>query len=180
MHIMLIGSAILIPSLLVIACLLLTLRAERYADAANECAMSMQRTVGKLNSERARVTVCERELEALRRELRKLSGKFYAELRAREDEADKDFAAIAELAEEGLETQRWYFDAPHIARMEDRFPVCENWALAKQQGPTSAAAKCACAYCDAQRAERARLRGELVPRTVQGQAELARLNAGKP
>lgn len=140
-----------------------------HADAAHGWYLKAEALALKLRGERDRVTVAEREIEALRRELRKLSGKFYAEQRKAEEALDDD-DSLDELAEyQGT-----------VANLEDRFPVCENWQLAKQEGPRSKAAQCQCVYCLAQRAERARLRGELVPRTVQGQAELARLNAAKP
>lgn len=171
MNILLIGSALLIPNcLLLVACALYARRSEHQAQQAFEAELACNRLVQKLNGERARVTVLEREVEALRRELRKLSGKFYAELQRREEEWTQE---EAEQGFPGLEDGT-------VAEFQNRFPVCENWTLAKQQGPRSEAAQCQCSYCVAQRAERARLRGELIPRTVQGQAEVAKLNAGKP
>lgn len=168
MHILLTGSAILIPCLLLVACAVLARRAERHANKAYDWYEDTVRHATHLRAERGRVTVLERELEALRRELRKLSGKFYAAQRSFEEQVEDLIADDA--------------DPPHgaVAQFQNRFPVCENWTLAKQQGPRSDAAKCTCAYCEAQRAERARLRGALVPKTVQGQAELARLNGDKP
>lgn len=38
---------------------------------------------------------------------------------------------------------------------------CENWTTAQREGPTSAAASCACPYCDARRADRASRRAKL-------------------
>lgn len=58
--------------------------------------------------------------------------------------------------------------------------VCENWQRAQDEGPRSESAKCACDYCNAKREERRRQRLAAVPSTVQGQAALAKLNAGKP
>lgn len=175
MNILLTGSAILIPCLLLVACAVLARRAERHANKAYDWYEDTVRHATHLRAERGRVTVLERELEALRRELRKLSGKFYADLKAREDdqlfEEDAD-ATAAKYFEPFGETT--------VADIHNRFPVCEKWAVAQAEGPRSDAAKCECLYCLARRAERRRLRGELVPRTVQGQAELARLNGDKP
>ena len=39
--------------------------------------------------------------------------------------------------------------------------VCENWQLAKQEGPGSTAAACSCAYCESMRADRHRRRANL-------------------
>lgn len=171
MNILLTGSAILIPCLLLVACAVLARRAERHANKAYDWYEDTVRHATHLRAERGRVTVLERELEALRRELRKLSGKFYAELAAIERDRDESAETLEAQDELAYGT---------VAQFQNRFPVCENWTLAKEQGPRSEAAKCTCAYCEAQRAERARLRGALVPKTVQGQAELARLNGDKP
>lgn len=120
----------------------------------------------KLRSERDRVTVLERELDSLRRELRKLSGKFYASLREREEE---------QLFEETPEPT----EPPLVP---EPFPShsCENWIAAQTLGPMSQQARCECEYCTFRRNQRRALREALVPRTVQAQAELAKLNAGKP
>lgn len=114
----------------------------------------------KLRAERDRVTVAERELDALRRELRKLSGKFYA--------MQRDLDVIEEL------------DEQRPATIQELMPVCENWELAKQAGPGSKAAACDCLYCLAQRAQRNAVRAQLVPKGARATAETAKLNAGKP
>ena len=155
--------------LILISCLWVAIVTMRMADAARKDAEDAASHANKLSAERARVTVLERETDALRRELRKLSGKFYASQRTLEEQVE-DMIADA--------------DDPQPYRRTDIpanvLPVCQNWLDAKQAGPQSTAAKCECEYCAGQRRERARLRAELVPRTVQGQAELARINAGKP
>lgn len=121
----------------------------------------------KLRAERDRITVAERELDALRRELRKLSGKFYASQRERDDwiDADESHRSLVDQAIDAISAQ---------------VPVCQNWLLAKQEGPSSDAAKCECLYCNAQRADRARTRAALVPKGAQATASTAKLNAGKP
>jgi hypothetical protein len=44
--------------------------------------------------------------------------------------------------------------------------VCENWALAQREGPTSAAAQCVCDYCESMRADRAARRAKLPPKPI--------------
>jgi hypothetical protein len=39
--------------------------------------------------------------------------------------------------------------------------ICENWATAQREGPSSRAAGCECAYCNARRADRAARRAKL-------------------
>lgn len=135
-------------------------RTQLESDAAHTHARNAEATALKLRAERDRVTVLEREVDALRRELRKLSGRFYAALREAESEAPP---------------------APAETPTPDGFaPFCENYGSAQLLGPTSQAAKCECAYCTEMRARRQLARRELVPKTVRGQAEIAKLNAGKP
>lgn len=122
---------------------------------------SVVSVVTKLRGERDRVAVIEREVDALRRELRKLSGRFYAAQRE----------LVEEVADSNLQP---------LADPLALHPVCENYALAQTQGPRSDAAKCDCPYCHARREGKRAFRDQQVPRTVQGQADLARLNAGKP
>jgi hypothetical protein len=110
--------------------------------------------------DRHRITALERDVLALRRELRKLSGKFYAEQRMREPpDDDDDYPGDVDPAQG---------------------PVCENWTASQTLGPGSSQAGCECGYCLMRRFERQALRAALVPKTVQGQAETARLNASKP
>lgn len=134
-------------------------RAGDHERSALDTLHDIEATALKLRAERDRVTVAERELDALRRELRKLSGKFYAAQR----EAEVAAALGVDLGDEF-----------------GQLDICENWAVAKVEGPTSAAAQCQCNYCLAQRAQRDAQRRALVPPTVRGQAEAAKLNAGKP
>lgn len=56
---------------------------------------------------------------------------------------------------------------------------CENWATAQRDGPTSAAARCECQYCEGKRAERRQLRSAVIPKTARAQGELAKLNSEK-
>lgn len=141
-------------------------------DHANDAESAKLATL----EDRHRITALERDLEATRRELRKLSGKFYAELRTREDETEfvVDDRADARWPVSG---HRPLFSDD--GRLEPPL-VCENWKAAQTLGPHSDAAKCDCEYCTFRRNQRRVLRDALVPKTVQGQAETARLNAGKP
>ena len=130
------------------------------SDEAHGWYLKAEALAMRLRAERDRVTVIERETDALRRELRKLSGKFYAAQREVEEPADSNPPAITDPL------------ALH--------PYCENYGRAQDEGPYSDAAKCTCGYCDDKRRAKKLFRESRVPPTVQGQAELARLNAGKP
>lgn len=144
-----------------VCCVWVFIRTQSLADESLESARAAESTAMKLRAERDRVTVAERELDALRRELRKLSGKFYSAMR--------ELDAVEEIV-----------TPPFDPKPQTGFPVCDNWLDAQTQGPSSEAAKCTCPYCEFRRGERLRQRDELVPKTVQGQAALARVNAGKP
>lgn len=126
---------------------------------AQECHGHAQR----LATMRSRVTALEGSAESLLAQHRKLAGRFYAMLADIEDPEPPEslFEPPAPLVQSGL-------------------AVCENWAIACDQGPTSAAARCDCAYCNWQRAERARTRARLVPPTAAGQGAMAKRNSGQP
>ena len=118
-----------------IGCFLSFTRAQRVCDEASMWARTSQHHADELRKALDRLTVAEREVEALRRELRKLAGKFYA--------------TVAELEE------------PEPQPMAALNPVCENWAMAQQEGPLSPAALCECNYCQARRQERIARRASL-------------------
>jgi len=145
-----------------VGCFLAVTRTERTQERCKDYADTIEIAKHAALEDRHRVTSLERDVAALRRELRKLSGKFYATLAQIEDEPDDDAAA------EQIDAGR------------TDWAVCQNWTDAKQAGPQSEAAKCECLFCLSQRAARAQLRGSLVPKTVGAQADLAKLNAGKP
>lgn len=146
-------------------CFLAFTRTQRVADEASMWARSAEKSALALKSERDRITVLERELDALRRELRKLSGKFHASQREVPDDIQE------------AEFRRKQIDfVPYTAPLG----VCENWLLAQRDGPRSEAASCDCEYCVAQREQRAQLRKSLVPKGAQATAATAKLNAGKP
>ena len=141
-----------------LVCVLAVMRSDRTESRLTAQMADCFEQAYQLRSERNRITVSEREIEALRRELRKLSGKFYADLKMREEEdADGDL--------EDFDTDPLTAGRTSI-RLSD---VCQNWVDAKQAGPGSEAAKCECLYCMTQRAERAHVRGLLVPKTVGAQ-----------
>lgn len=139
-----------------VGCFLCFTRSQRYADDAHAAYQRAEAVALKLRAERDRVTVLERDTEALRRELRKLGGKFYASIR-------DQVVPVEELHDE-----------------RDPGPVCENWLRAKLDGPTSIAASCECDYCTNARELRRAFRQTFVPKTAQGQGDLAKLNQGKP
>jgi hypothetical protein len=146
--------------LLVSVTLVCAWSAVRSSERANEHQIHVSRAIAKLVEERARVTTLEREVDSLRRELRSLSGKFHA---ARREYPTFDAAPVQP-----------------VAVMNDQLPVCQNWLDAKLQGPSSPAASCECDYCTGAREARRTFRQSVVPKSAQGAAELAKLNAGKP
>lgn len=118
-------------------------RCVTWADAAAAAVRDCEAQALAFRSQTSRVLELERELATLTREVRKLSGKFYAMRREVEE------------AQEELQ-----LPAPENA------PVCENWQRAQDEGPRSAAAKCECDYCDLQRSKRAALRRAQLPKNV--------------
>ena len=127
-----------------VGCFLAVTHAAQHAERAHSHVHRAEGLALTLRAERDRLTVLERDTEALRRELRKLSGKFYASQR----EAEND-----------LEAQR-YFDRTAIPAsvLPGNAPttaVCENYAAAQLEGPSSKAAKCECLYCMTRRNARA-------------------------
>lgn len=144
-----------------VGCFLAFTRSQRYADDAHAAYQRAEAVALKLRAERDRVTVLERDTEALRRELRKLGGKFYASIR-------DQVVPVDELLDEPVRP----ISPPGV--------VCENWLRAKLDGPMSPAASCECDYCTNARELRRAFRQTVVPKTAQGQAELAKLNQGKP
>jgi len=158
-----------IQLVILIACVLALTRTERIFDACRELRGEIESTCARILEERSRLTGLERDVDALRRELRKLSGKFYAAQREAQDDA------------EDLDTYANDLTATHnLIAHANRASICDNWSVAQIAGPNSDAASCECSYCVGRRAERRALRAALVPKTVQGQAEIAKLNAGKP
>jgi outer membrane murein-binding lipoprotein Lpp len=87
-----------------------------------------------------RLRTLEHEIENLDAQLHKLRGKIYASTR---------------------ETQ-----TIEIAKAVSLETPCDNWLAAKNEGPSSKAAKCECAYCDAQRRARTAFRAQAVPKTA--------------
>jgi ABC-type nickel/cobalt efflux system permease component RcnA len=138
--------------------------------AASRHAEDAERSAEGVRHARAKIIALDAALESLEAQHKKLNGRFYA-LRQ-------------ELDIEGADTENAVMHrAAHNAGPVlplDSLIVCEQWQLAQQDGPSSPAAQCQCAYCMRRRAERERARNELVPKTVRGQAEMAKLNAGKP
>lgn len=119
-------------------CLLALQRALKAADLAHGHYLKAEAQTLTLKAERDRVTVLERDTEALRRELRKLGGKFYASLR----EADFTYASPDHDARQ------------QSLQLPDTKP-CDNWLAAQTEGPHSKAARCECLYCMTQRRIRA-------------------------
>jgi septal ring factor EnvC (AmiA/AmiB activator) len=162
----------------VFACFLAVTRTDRTLDRCKDWADQCASDRGELLEDRHRLTSVERDVAALRRELRKLSGKFYSTLSAIEEREADEFDASYDRDQDAAGDSDRQLDA--FAGIQNLEAQCENWKAAQTLGPSSDAAKCECVYCLSKRAERRALRSALVPKTVQGQAELARLNSGKP
>lgn len=131
----------------------LMLRAQRACDGA-------EHSSSRLITMRGRLTGLEGAVDALDRKHRKLAGRVYANERE-----ERENAAYEE-------------DDPPRRPVPGPEPDCENWLRSQVEGPSSDAAKCQCYICERKRRVRAELRAQSIPSTVQGQAALAKLNAG--
>jgi len=150
------------------ACIWVMQITTRAMETAIRSMQQAQNSSMSLRGERHRVTVLERELDALRRELRKVAGKFYASQRelidANQDD-DRDLRDVSAVREGGSGPESAY-----------RSPVCENYAAAQRDGPGSDAAKCDCNYCKGRRAAKESFRasqarlGHLDPTWVKAHA----------
>lgn len=115
-----------------------------YMQRANDAQVACGRAVGKLNAMSGRVIALEGAVESLQRQHRKLSGAFY-------QSRNSDTPASPDVG---------------LAPAEVRSPAlryCENWQLAMMGGPHCDAARCDCEYCNWKRAERNRVKADLLP-----------------
>jgi len=83
----------------------------------------------------------EERLDAILTRLRKLEGRFNADVRWREPVDDQ----------------------PGEMGIGQTANACENFALAQREGPNSAAAACQCVYCEGMRAYRRAEKARLLP-----------------
>jgi hypothetical protein len=113
--------------------------------------------VVRLRRAREQIGELELGLESVRKQLASLRGKFYA---TRAEQPAEVYPQLP-LAPSGS--------------------VCENWLAAQNPNAPNwrQARECECRYCLEQRHARARARAAAVPKTAQGQGELARLNSGQ-
>jgi hypothetical protein len=137
MNILLTVCLLLIPSAVALA----VWRCIVYMDLARAHAQEAEAYCLAVRDQRDRVTVLERELDAIRRELRKVAGKFYA------------ITSPPPIPDD--------HDEPRAARAE---PFCPNFGAAQLEGPTSPAASCECGYCSEMRDRRAAARKADLPR----------------
>jgi len=138
MNLLLTVCLLVIPS----ACAFAVWRCIVYMDLARGHSHEAEAYALAVREQRDRLTVMEREVEALRRELRKLGGKVHAH-----------------IASEQVD-----FVHDERAHVQARAALCENYALAQVDGPLSAAARCDCQYCSDMRAHRAAARKADLPR----------------
>lgn len=103
---------------------------------------------------RLRVGELDADLQMFEKQFRKLAGRYYATSKT--------------------EPQQQVEPAVDVLG-----PVCEYYLAAQKEGPGSLAAQHDCLYCNGKRAERARARALLVPKTAKGQGDLARTNSGR-
>jgi hypothetical protein len=115
---------------------LVAVLAAAHAHVSSDRAQREGKRIGAL---RARVMTMDALLESLQHQQRKLSGRFYANLA-------KEFEVI-------------------VTPQTPAPKVCANWAEAQLEGPQSTFASCECDYCSVMRAERERVRRELVPKS---------------
>jgi hypothetical protein len=119
-------------------------------------ALCSTKAAEKVFYDRARAISNDQRLGALEARIRKLEGKFYGTVGAEQARAE-------DKAEERAAAQ-------HILE-------CEQWFIAKKEGPLSKAAKCECAYCTSMRAARDAARRALVPRGANAQAKWTKEHA---
>lgn len=126
-----------------------------FAVIAAYCAFLAHRSEARLHGMRSELAAVGEDLMALGKAHRKLAGRVYAD--------------------EYWNGQRE--EQPQLAPVgPPPGEVCERYLTAQREGPLSAAARCGCAYCEFQRAERDRFRAKAVPKSARGVAELAKLN----
>lgn len=148
-----------------------------FTFAASRHSEDAERSAESLRHMRAKLISLDAAFESLEAQHKKLNGRFYA-LRQELDFEGADAESEASTMERRREGS---WNALRGGPLPlDAQTVCEQWAIAQRDGPHSPAARCECAYCTERRAHRERQRNALVPKTVQGQAEMAKLNAGKP
>ena len=114
-----------------------------FAFKAAQSAEKAEHSEHRLAIMRGQVRGMEVMLTALDEQLRKLAGKVHADAywRGKRDEQP-------ELVPD---------DQPRAPMGSE----CENWKIAQRDGPSSPAASCECAYCEAKRADRAARRAKL-------------------
>lgn len=118
----------------------------------------------RLRASTGRITGLEGSVDSLTQQLQKLRGTFYAFKAAAEP---PDFADFDD------------HKRPNPVVPEVRSPFCANYGQAQIEGPLSPAARCECGYCEEMRQRRSELRARHVPKTAQGQARMAKVNAGR-
>lgn len=116
------------------------------AWSARESARRAEHSEHRLAIMRGQVAGLESSVVALDASHRKLQGRVYADEYWRgKSEKQPELNIAAPVGPDGTSRD-----------------VCENWQLAKQDGPGSKAAQCSCAYCEAmreaRRVQRAKLR----------------------
>lgn len=164
MHIMLTALSLIAFA----AAVLVYLRCTHEADRCEAWRSNIESNALKLRADLPRITTLEREVEALRRELRKLSGKFYATQR---EEAGGTFTPgwgtpESDALAASRQQQLWKTPTP-LVHVEA--PYCDQYEIAQREGPTSKAALCDCNYCRGRRLakelfrERQREAGHLNP-----------------
>ena len=142
-----------------------------FALDARRHAVRCETHTNRMRASQGRITGLEGSTESLLQQLQKLRGQFHAFKAAVEDGPAELFRA--------RDPEPVNYPAPRDPRNGQTYDICPNYVTAQQEGPSSDAALCECSYCMAVREQRARFRAEAIPRTAQGQAKLARLNAGK-
>lgn len=125
--------------LLTVLSLLASVTASIMAILARTHADRAAHSEHRLSIQRGKVAGLEASLMGLDAKFQKLAGRVYAD-------------------------QYWRGQKEEQPLLEPVSPdgsVCENWAIAQSEGPSSSAALCGCAYCESKRADRAARRAKL-------------------
>lgn len=155
MHMLFTAFTIIFPALCLVGAVLAYIRSAINADKAEISHRAAQRVYMLLREDSSRITALERDVATLRRELRKLSGRFYSGASyASESSArnGRDVPAVRKAAGVGVIVEA----APAA--------VCANYAIAQSDGPGSDAAKCGCAYCEGRRLAKDQFRSQQADR----------------
>jgi hypothetical protein len=118
----------------------------------SQYAASLSRALARAERMRSNVVALEGAHEQLMSRHRKLEGAFHR------FKADFDDPQPNPAFDAHIEEVRKNLAERHAL-------PCVNWTIAQEQGPSSAAARCECGYCERMREVRATTKASLIPKT---------------